>query len=398
MLRDTNIGIDSIAFSTSRYFLPLSVLAEHRSVDYRKYCDGIGQIAMSVFPPNEDIVTIAIDAAQKAISFIDDPNEIDLVIFATESSFDLSKAAAIYVHNFLQLKPSCAAFDVKQACYSLTAAIKMARYFVQSNPGAKVLVIGSDIVKYSPNTSGEPTQGGAAVAAVISENPRVLEFEPHSGVYTADVADFWRPTMAKEAMFDGRLSAHNYLESLRFALDEYLQKSKFVTSDIDYVCFHSPFNKMAIKAARQFFPEKDIHDATIYNAQIGNSCSASLYISLISLLDNCSANLVGKRVGLYSYGAGSVAEYFSGIVCDKYKEMSFAKENRELLDSRIEVSFEEYEQFCANANFTVDAKPSYENVGQVFLSGLTNGYRTYQLKDQIDKNYIDNYLEMSHIA
>ncbi|MBQ3564973.1 MAG: hydroxymethylglutaryl-CoA synthase [Alphaproteobacteria bacterium] len=398
MLRDTNIGIDSIAFSTSRYFLPLSVLAEHRSVDYRKYCDGIGQIAMSVFPPNEDIVTIAVDAAQKAISFIDNLDAIDLVIFATESSFDLSKAAAIYVHNFLKLKPSCTAFDIKQACYSLTAAIKMARCFVQSNPGSKVLVIGSDIVKYSPNSSGEPTQGGAAVAAVISENPRIIAFEPYSGVHTTDIADFWRPSAAKEAMFDGRLSAHNYLESLKFALDEYLQKSKLALADLDYVCFHSPFNKMATKAARQFFPEKDVLDASIYNAKIGNSCSASLYISLISLLDNCSENLGGKRIGLYSYGSGSVAEYFSGIVCDKYREMSLALKNQELLDSRIEISFDEYEQFCANVIPASDTKCSYQNVGQVFLSEMIDGYRMYQLKEQINKSSVDNCFNMLNIA
>ena len=378
-----NVGIDVIAFSTSNYFLSLKTLAEHRNVDYRKYYDGIGQEKMAVFPPNEDIVTIAIDAAQKVLAKIENKNEIDLLIFATESSFDLSKSAGIYVHHFWGLKPSCRVFDIKQACYSATAALQMAKNFVENNSGSKALVIGSDIVKYSPNTSGEPTQGGAAVAMLVSENPRLAYIEPFSGVYTADVADFWRPAAANEAMFDGRLSAHNYLRSLGYALDGYFEQSSLNFDDIDYTCFHAPFNKMAIKAARQFFPERNIKDALIYNALIGNSCSASLYISLISLIDNCKMDLAEKRIGMYSYGSGSVAEYYSLVIADQYKSVVLSEENRRNLANRIEVSFGEYEKLSAITEFfnyigEENATGPYKNIGSVFLKEIREGYRIYK--------------------
>ncbi len=381
-INKNNVGIDVIAFSTSDYFLSLKTLAEHRDVDYRKYYEGIGQERMSIFPPNEDIVTIAIDAAQKVLSKIDNKNDIDLLIFATESSFDLSKSAGIYVHHFLGLKPSCRVFDMKQACYSATAALQMAKSFVESNSASKALVIGSDIVKYSPNTSGEPTQGGAAVAMLVSENPRLAYIEPFSGIYTTDIADFWRPAAATEAMFDGRLSAHNYLRSLGCALDNYLEQSSLNFEDINYTCFHAPFNKMAIKAVRQFFPERDIKDALIYNALIGNSCSASLYISLISLIDNCKRNLAGKRIGMYSYGSGSVAEYYSLVISDRYKNTLFSDSNKENLANRIEISFDEYEKLSTTAeifNYTSKegGKRLYRNIGSVFLAEIKDGYRIY---------------------
>lgn len=381
-INKNNVGIDVIAFSTSDYFLSLKTLAEHRDVDYRKYYEGIGQEKMSIFPPNEDIVTIAIDAAQKVLSKIENKNDIDLLIFATESSFDLSKSAGIYVHHFLGLKPSCRVFDMKQACYSATAALQMAKSFVESNSASKALVIGSDIVKYSPNTSGEPTQGGAAVAMLVSENPRLAYIEPFSGIHTTDIADFWRPAAATEAMFDGRLSAHNYLRSLECALDNYLEQSSLNFEDINYTCFHAPFNKMAIKAVRQFFPERDIKDALIYNALIGNSCSASLYISLISLIDNCKRNLAGKRIGMYSYGSGSVAEYYSLVISDRYKNTLFSDSNKENLANRIEISFDEYEKLSTTAetfNYTSKegGKRLYRNIGSVFLAEIKDGYRIY---------------------
>lgn len=368
------IGIDTIAFSTSKYVLKLSTLAAKRGVDYAKYCVGIGQTEMSVFPPNEDIVTIAVDAAEKALSSIEDKSAIDMVIFATESSFDLSKAAGIYVHNFLGLSDNCRIFDVKQACYSMTAALQMAKSYVACNPNSKVLVIGSDVVKYSKNTSGEPTQGGAAVAIVVSKEPRIAEFEPYAGVYSTEIMDFWRPTYSTEAIFDGKLSAHNYLKSLDICFKRYLQLSKLSVEDIDYSCFHSPFCKMARKANKQLFPNKSIDNSLIYNELIGNSCSASLYVGLISLLDNTAEDMSGKRVGMFSYGSGSVAEYYSLIVSNGYTKMLMPSANREMLGSRTEISFEEYELFRNNEMLH---GRSYDNVGRVSLAGIVNDRREY---------------------
>lgn len=373
------IGLDAIAFSTSKYFLKLSELAAHRGVDYAKYCVGIGQKEMSVFPPKEDIITLAVSAAEKVVKQTD-AEKIDMLIFATESSVDLSKSAGIYVHRFLKLKNECCVFDVKQACYSMTAALRIAKNHVQCNPHSKVLVVGSDIVKYSPGSSGEATQGGSAVAAIVSADPRIMEIENFSGIYTSDVMDFWRPINCNEALFDGKLSAYNYLKSLGICFDQYMQKSRLTLHKIDAACFHAPFCKMAQKAGRQIFAEeyahKNVDDSLIYNSLIGNSCSSSLFLCLISLLDNCAKNLSGKRVGLFSYGSGSVAEYFSGIISDSYRDMLTPRENASALKNREAVSFETYEYFCSNPAPTLNQK--YETSGAVYLEKIENYQRIYK--------------------
>jgi hydroxymethylglutaryl-CoA synthase len=368
------IGIDSIAFSTSRYSLDLDVLAKKRNVAGEKYYLGIGQSKMSIFPPNEDIVTVAIDAAKKVLAQTENKDDIDMLIFATESSFDLSKSAGIYVHKFLNLRDDCRVFDVKQACYSAAVALQLARSHVKDNQNSKVLVIGSDIVRYLPETSGEPTQGGAAVAFIISKKPRILEIEPCSGIHTVDIMDFWRPVYLKEALFDGKLSAYNYLKSLDICTKRYFEKSGFSVDDIDHVCFHAPFGKMARKANNQSFNSKTINETLVYNSLIGNSCSASLFISFISLTDNFKGNLAGNRIGFFSYGSGSVAEFFCGIVSEDYKKMSTADNNKMMLEARTDISFEEYESlykegFC---NFRV-----YKNIGSVTLCGIDNDKRIY---------------------
>lgn len=391
-IRTTNfgIGIDSIAFSTSCYFLSLETFAEHRNVDYKKYSEGIGQLKMAIFPPTEDIVTMAVDAAQRALAKFDtdERNKIGLLVFATESSFDLSKSAGIYVHRFLNLRSECRVFDVKQACYSTTAALRIAENHIRCHKCSKVLVIGSDIVRYSAGSSGEPTQGGAAIAMVISENPRIACFEPFSGVHTEDVADFWRPASKTEARFDGKLSAHNYLKSLEYCLEKYeAEIGKSAYDFVNYSCFHSPFCKMAIKAARQSFPQKNIglEKSLQYNALIGNSCSASLYIGFLSLIDNTVEDLSGLRVGMYSYGSGSVAEYFSLRISEKYKATLNSNDNRKILENRLEVSWEEYERLQQNrVNFEEVNNYDYRTRGPISLVSAKEGYRKYIVNEETE--------------
>lgn len=374
-----NVGIDRIEFSTSKYFIKLQSLAKHRNVDYNKYYLGIGQERMSIFPNIEDIVTQAFCACEKVLKSYD-ITDIDLLIFASESTFDLSKSLGTYLHKFLKLKDSCRVFDIKQACYSLTAALQLSKSYIEANPNSKVLIVGSDILKYLPNSTGEPTQGGAAVAMIISKNPKILAIEPYSGIFTLEVMDFWRPANASEANFAGKLSAYNYLKSLSICVRKYFEVSRLSKGEIDYVCFHAPFSKMAQKALKQEFPDLDIFKSLIYNKIIGNSCSASLFICLISLFDYETA-LENKRIGLFSYGSGSVAEFFSGIVQNGYKNFLNSKKNQQMLDDRIELSFEEYEAICYGSNdFSLQ---KYHSSGKIFLKNIFNGQHIYEIKSEI---------------
>lgn len=368
-----NIGIEAITFSTSKYFIKLETLAAHRNVDYKKYCLGIGQEQMAIFPPAEDIITIAFDAARKIVD--DSRDEIDLLIFASESTFDLSKSLGLYLHKFLNLKDTCRTFDVKQACYSVTAALQLAKTYVESNENSKVLILGADILKYQPGTTGEPTQGGAAVAMIVSKNPKILKIEPYSGIHTYEIMDFWRPVNRNEAFFDGKLSAYNYLKSLSECLKKFYKNSSLKPSDIDRACFHAPFSKMAIKAARQEFQDLDISDTLIYNKIIGNSCSASVYICLISLLDNSKEDLANKRIGIFSYGSGSVAEFFSCVVSNEYKKFLKSREHKNILKDRIELPFSEYEAICYGQSTT---NKKYLTQSPLFLKTIEDGKHTYQ--------------------
>src|SRR3989338_778885 len=129
------LGIDKAALYTPGYYLSLDQLARARGVDPDKFSVGLGQNQMAVAAPDEDVVTMAANAAH-TILVEEDKSTIDTLIFATESGIDQSKSAGIFVHHLLNLSKRCRVVEFKQACYSGTAGLQMALALLQQNPNS----------------------------------------------------------------------------------------------------------------------------------------------------------------------------------------------------------------------------------------------------------------------
>ncbi len=384
------IGIDSISFYSSHYYLDLAELAQARGVDIDKFHVGLGQLKMAVPGPDEDIITLAANAAYQALEDVN-RDEIDHVLFATESGLDQSKSAATYIQKLLQLPKQCRLLELKQACYSGTAAIQIAVALIAQNPKSKILVVASDISRYGLGTSGESSQGCGAVAMVLSVNPRILAIEPGAGFYADEVMDFWRPNYLEEALVDGRYSSVIYLRALEASWKDYCDKTNRQLEAIDYFCYHTPVPKLVYKAHKLLFKangiklpeeiiEQDLACSLHYPQVIGNSYTASLYISLISLLDNSSQDLSGKRIGFYSYGSGCMAEYFSGVVQHNYQEHLHTALHQDMLSTRQALTYEEYEKFYQFELPTDGSEfdtPTCQS-GQFRLSGIKAHQRQYE--------------------
>ena len=231
------IGIDKIGFATSNYVLKLDDLAEKRGIDPEKLSKGLLLKELSIAPITEDIITLGASAAESILSE-KDKQEIDMVIVATESGTDQSKAAAVFIHGLLGIQPFARSFEIKEACYGATAALDYAKLHVKQYPQSKVLVIASDIAKYGAHTPGEPTQGAGSIAMLISQNPRILSFNEDNVAQTRDVMDFWRPNYSTTPFVNGIYSTQQYLDSLKSTWAEYQQRHKVSLKDFAAYCFH----------------------------------------------------------------------------------------------------------------------------------------------------------------
>ncbi|MCH8646375.1 hydroxymethylglutaryl-CoA synthase [Staphylococcus lugdunensis] len=388
-----NIGIDKINFYIPNYFIDMVKLAQARQVDPNKYLIGIGQTHMAVSPVNQDIVSMGANAAKDIITD-DDKNHIGMVIVATESAIDSAKAAAVQIHHLLGIQPYARCFEMKEACYAATPAIQLAKDYLATRPNEKVLVIASDTARYGLNTGGEPTQGAGAVAMLISHNPRILTLNDDALAYTEDVYDFWRPSGHHYPLVDGALSKDAYIRSFQQAWKTYASRQHKSLADFAALCFHVPFTKMGKKALDSILTDTDettaerlesgYQAATHYNRYVGNIYTGSLYLSLISLLEHHDLH-AGQTIGLFSYGSGSVGEFFSATLVEDFEQHLSHKAHQNSLDQRIELSIEQYEDFF-NRFDQLQFDHSKEDASQqnqiFYLESISDNIRHYHTPQQ----------------
>lgn len=385
-----NIGIDKINFYVPKFYVDMAKLAEARQVDPNKFLIGIGQTEMAVSPVNQDIVSMGANAAKDIITD-EDKMKIGMVIVATESAIDSAKAAAVQVHRLLGIQPFARCFEMKEACYAATPAIQLAKDYLANRPEEKVLVIASDTARYGLQSGGEPTQGAGAVAMMISHNPSILQLNDDAVAYTEDVYDFWRPTGHAYPLVDGALSKDAYIRSFQHSWNEYAKRENKSLADFESLCFHVPFTKMGKKALESIIDDADettqerlragYEDAVYYNRYVGNIYTGSLYLSLISLLENHELSS-GQTIGLFSYGSGSVGEFFSATVVDGYQNHLDIESHQSALKQRQEVSVEDYETFFKRFDELEfdEQQDKVENDQSIFyLKAINDNIREYHV-------------------
>jgi hydroxymethylglutaryl-CoA synthase len=407
------VGIEAMAVAVPRRYLAIEDLAAARGVDPAKYTVGLGAREMAVADPGEDTVALAATAAARLLrTYRVDASKIGMLIVGTETGVDHSKPVASYVQGLLGLPRRMRTFDTQHACYGGTAAVMAASDWIASGSagGGAALVICSDIARYGLHTAGEPTQGGGAVAMLISDQPEVLELDRGmSGVFSADVHDFWRPVGRREALVDGHYSIQCYLDALAGAYRMWRERAlgrelvrwgaSLPSEQLARIAYHVPFCKMARKAhahLRRIELEDQIGSldapalereeklgAASYQEQIapslmlasriGNTYTGSLYLGIASLLHAQGAELAGQRIGLFSYGSGCSSEFFSGVVGARAAEVMAQARLDELLDQRVRIDVREYERIMS---LPYDAPVSQEP-GAFRFAGFEDNRRTY---------------------
>jgi len=270
-------GISDITISVPRLYIPLAnrnnpkeptEFSLSRETDPGKYLYGIGVAKMSIPDKYQDVVTLAANAIYELIERNDiSPKDINRIEIGTESSFDKSKSITTYVIGALEKKMGkgslkrCASPEGKSACAYTAFALENALDWVRSgrSNGSKRIICAADRASYAFRSAGEPTQGAAATAILVEENPKFLEFDEIIGQYTEHEDTFFRPDFSNVAFVKGKESEIKYMHAMREAFDHYTEQaieSGFInlkpedalTDHFDLLSFHTPFPKMVQKA------------------------------------------------------------------------------------------------------------------------------------------------------
>ncbi|MCE3076444.1 hydroxymethylglutaryl-CoA synthase family protein [Chryseobacterium gwangjuense] len=401
------VGIEAASYYVPSLYLEIRDLAEKRGIEPAKLEKGLGLHKMGLPDVHEDAATFAAEALLKLIKDYNiDPKEISRIYLGTESALDAAKPTASYAMQMVEktleaefgarVFKNCDVVDMTFACIGAVDALHNAVDFVRVNPEKKAVVIASDYAKYELASSGEYTQGGGAVAVLVSSKPDLIEIENNWGIATESVFDFFKPRrhfkkedltnapedfpenieiFTDEPVFDGHYSNQCYQDRIREAYDHYkeITGEKKPYEAWKYLIFHLPYafhgkrvfteiyslenglsyetpeEQKAVAKSEEYiqFINDKIEKSQRASSEIGNMYTASIFMALLSALQtsfNDNEELAGQKIGFLGYGSGSKSKVFAGKISENWKNVVAKWNLFEELKNRTAVDFDTYEK------------------------------------------------------
>ncbi len=352
------IGISAIGLTIPKYALPLEELAKIRNIDPDKYLNGLGCRYMALCAPNEDVISMAVTAAKRALSHWHGTLEqIGLVIVATETGVDMSRPLSSWIMQELSLSGQLRSYEVKHACYGGTAALRQAiEWKLSGNSKNKAaLIIAADVALYAQGHSGEPTQGAGAIAMIIDQ-PTIAAISPDSFYWSEPQLDFWRPIGNKYPEVNGRLSLTSYINAVLQCFTQIATKQDLAAclNEYKYQCYHVPFPKMVYSAVKRLgdycgmasdeilnWYEEKILSTMEWNQQIGNNYTASLWFTVANALTKTQAK---EQISAFSYGSGCGSELLFMRCTENQSHATWVQELNQDFATRELINAQQYQE------------------------------------------------------
>ena len=264
------VGIDALYVYSPDYYVDNSELAIARGSAPKHFTEGVGVKTFSVPPPNEDQSSMAATAAHRLMeTYGVSPKEIFRIDTPTESGLDSSRALVSDVVGMLEQVYGSGSlshvlgYEQKFACVSgMERYLDTSAWFAAGwNTTKYALIVATDIAKYDLKSREEPTQGAAAAAMLVAQDPRLFEIIPGAfgSALRNEKGDFKKPGGRTVALVDGARSYASYLSEMKLAwlnfqlaaMEAGLGKPSEGTSTmdgIDRAIYHNPHKKMVISA------------------------------------------------------------------------------------------------------------------------------------------------------
>ena len=327
-----NLIIESI-----EYFLPKNIVTnidlhnENPEWDLEKIAEKTGVYKRHIASKNETAYDLSVKACEKLFNYYD-KNNIDGIIYCTQSPDYIMPPNSFLLHKDFGLKDEVFAYDFNHACTGYIYCLAMANAFIKSGMAKEILIINTDTYSKYINSKDKSTRvlfgDGASATVVKSSNNRKGLIDIELGSSGKGYDKFWIPagglrlpksnSTSKEVedkignirtqnniTMDG-LGVWSFINSIApKQVKKLLAKNGLEKKDIDKFIFHQA-SKMTLDSVINSMGL--IEDQVFINIKnIGNTVSASIPIAIKDAQNQGELNtdslviLSGFGVGL-SYG------------------------------------------------------------------------------------------------
>lgn len=317
-------------------YLPEKVLTnedlvkEFEDWDVEKIYDKTGIKERHIASDKECASDLGVEAAKRLFSVgICKPEEIDFLLFCTQSPDYFLPTTACLIQDRLGLPKSCGAFDFNLGCSGFVYGLSLAKGLIESNLANKILFITSETYSkfiHPKDKSVRTIFGDGAAATLIKAVESDDEFigpfvfgtngkgaenliVPTGGLRqkrdsssSIEFSDKSGNIRSKDNLYMNGVEIYNFtLETVPIVFNSLLLKAKLSINDIDYFVFHQA-NKFMLEALRKklgILPER------FYNniENVGNTVSSTIPIALEELIGDKKLK-EGNKVMLIGFGVG----------------------------------------------------------------------------------------------
>lgn len=338
-----DVGIVSYGAYIPRYRITPAEIGRVWGVDGKAMGKGLLIHQKSVPSPDEDVVTIATEAARGMMARVPEvnPKDIGAVYVGSESHPYAVKPTSTIVAEAIRATPAMTAADLEFACKAGTAGIQACMGLVGSGMVKYGVAIGADTSQGAPGDALEySASAGGASFLIGSEN--IIAKINKTMSFTTDTPDFWRREGQPYPSHGGRFTGDPaYFRHITSAAKMMMEEMGTTPEDYKFAIFHQPNGKFPTRVAAQlgFTPEQI--EKGLLTPYIGNTYSGAVPLGLASVLDVASP---GDRIFITSYGSGAGSDAFDITVTDAIKDFkrSAAKTVAERMANTVEIDYAKY--------------------------------------------------------
>ena len=316
--------------------------------DGSAWAKNLNVYSKSVPGPDEDVITISVEAARQAMSRAKLTGEnIGSIYTGSESHPYAVKPTSTIVAEAISATPHLTAADYEFACKAGTAAIQTCLGMVGDGQIENGIAIGVDTSQGAPGDALEYSASAGGGALIIGKKNVIAEIN-HTTSYTTDTPDFWRREGQKYPRHGGRFTGKPaFFKHVMSCGLKTMEMAGTKPEDYKYIVTHQPNGKFPIRAAKSLGFNEEQYKTGLLTPRIGNTYSGAVFLGLTAILDIAEP---GDRILAVAYGSGAGSDGFDITVTDNITKMDRTDTIESMIERMKIINYATYAKYRGKLN------------------------------------------------
>jgi hydroxymethylglutaryl-CoA synthase len=338
-------GIVGYGAYIPRHRIKLETIAEVWGADAEAYKRGLMLYEKSVPAPDQDVITMTVEAARHAIARAGiDAREIGAVYVGSESHPYAVKPTGTVVAEAIGATPSVHVADFEFACKAGSEAMYVALSHVKAGEMKYALASGADTSQGAPGDALEYSASAGSAVFIMGLDNLVAECL-HTYSFCTDTPDFWRREYQFYPQHASRFTGEPaYFKHVLSCGRTLMEMAALKPQDIAYCVFHQPNGKFPQNAARKLGFTDEQNRPGWLSPWLGNTYSGASPMGLTAILDVAKP---GEKILMVSYGSGAGSDGFIWQCTDRLPQVQRLRpQTRPQLDEhKVYLSYGQYAKY-----------------------------------------------------